>query len=248
MAIPIFLICAFLWFFPIYRRQGKTDRMPVRYLIFAILAGAIPAMIAILALQIPLGWGLEALKLKQTARILMESFASAGLIEELVKFLCAFVIVKIAKPKHCIDYVLLFGGVGLGYEISESIMLIESPLTAIIRGAFAYHILWQFWMGLFYWKLLQAKGNERIGCAFAAFGVPFALHGLNDFCCFLISNATQGLAEGAVLTEVQESAAVFGFVAFVGITLLCVAFNIVTMIECVSNTKAEREAAPVIPA
>lgn len=242
MAILIFLICAFLWYFPLYKKQGKTDRMPGKFLIFAILAGAIPAFIAIVALQIPIGWGLNALKLSPAAHDFLDAFVSAALVEELIKFLCGYIILRIARPRRCIDCILLFGGVGLGYEITESLMTLDSTITGLVRGVFAYHIVWQFWMGLFYWRFMQAEKGKRFGPALAAFGVPMLLHGLNDFICFMFSNVCVPVFAEEALSAAQEKAVTIWLLAFLGFIVVSIVFAIITMKKCFREAKLSREA------
>ena len=83
---------------------------------------------------------------------------------------------------------LVFGFVGMGYEIAES-MLIADPLAGIARGIFVAHIMYQFVMGHFFFESIHAKnlGNDADAKKnmFYSLAIPMLIHGINDLFCEL---------------------------------------------------------------
>lgn len=209
LSLVIFLIFVFVWYFPVWRRQGKTDRLPRWTILKAILLGLIPGFLAIILLQIAAGYLEKALALSGAAYRASDSYISAALVEECVKFLGAWLILRKAAPKRKVDYALIFGAVGLGYEVTETALgLSGSLLGGVIRGVFALHIIWQLWMGLYYYEYRRSKlaGDEKGKRKnfLLAFGVPVLLHGTNDFLAFMAEdsfNLAQAAGEsGAEMT------------------------------------------------
>lgn len=192
MALIIFLIFVLVWYLPVYRRQGKTDRLPRRTVPISILGGLIPGFLVIILLQLGLGYAVKPIKLSGIPSAAFESFISAALIEEGVKFLTGYLIVSKAKPKRKVDHALIFGAVGLGYEVTETCLMLDSPISGVFRGVFALHIIWQLWMGLYYFEYSRAKQRNdmpsaRKELALALF-VPFFMHGMNDFVIFVFES------------------------------------------------------------
>ena len=204
MPLILFVIFVFIWYFPIWIGQGKTNR-PSRWTIpLAILFGAIPLAIAAIVLQSFLGYGQRALALPEVANMAVDAFISAGVIEEGLKFLTAFLIIRKVDPKRKVDYVLIFGAVGLGYEITETLLGLDSIWAGLIRGVLASHVIWQLWMGMFFWELRQAKlRNDAKGVrknAIRMFAVPVLWHGVHDFIA-MITTAKVDAVDPAVLSN-----------------------------------------------
>ena len=203
MGFVIFFVFIFVWYFPAYVRQGKIGKPAGKHYILAILFGALPVMLAALILQIALTRLYRVLGVPSgTLHYALESFISAAAVEELLKFFFAWLIIRKVRPERQIDYALLFGAVGMGFEITESLMGMDSVLAAVIRGVFAYHILWQFWMGLYYRKYRQAREAEnasgKVKYFILTFLVPTLLHGINDFIAFMAEAAMDANNENAM--------------------------------------------------
>lgn len=191
MSLVIFLIFIFVWYFPVYKKQGQMNRMSKKTVPLTILIGMIPTFIAIILVQIPLGWLLQALSLPDIPRIAFDSFICAALVEELLKFFTAYLILRKVNPQRKVDYVLIFGAVGLGYEVTETLLGLDSMLAGAFRGVFALHIIWQFWMGMYYWEYRNTSASgKNLALTFA---VPILFHGLNDFLAFTVENKAAGL-------------------------------------------------------
>lgn len=203
MGFVIFFIFIFVWYFPAYVKQGRPGKPAGKHYLFAILLGAVPVMLAALILQVALTQLYRVLGVSSgTLRYALESFVSAAAAEELLKFFFAWLVIRRAGPERQIDYALLFGAVGMGFEITESLMGMDSVLAAVIRGVFAYHILWQFWMGLYYrkYRLAGEAGNasEKVKYFLLTFLVPIVLHGVNDFIAFMAEDAMNANNDNAM--------------------------------------------------
>ena len=253
MPLLLFVIFIFVWYFPIWKRQGKKEKLPRFTIAKAIGTGMIPGFLVIILFQVVLGYLQKALALPVAWDSAFSSFIGAALVEETVKFLGAWLIIRKVKPVRKVDYVLIFGAVGLGYEVTETLLLLDSVIAGVARGIFAQHIIWQLWMGMFYWEYCRAKeNNDREACRknlVSAFFVPFVLHGINDFVAFMAENAMKGMDNGmlenmqaaGVMTPELESAAVW-----VAVMLLFMVFEFVFQILCFKKAlkvaKQSREA------
>ncbi len=191
MAAIIFFIFVFVWYFPVWKVQGKEDKPPKYTLPVSFIIGAIPASILSAATTIGLALLNRHFQLSGMLVQAYMDFIATGLVEEFFKFLCGYLIIRHVKPKRHIDYILILGTVGMGFEVSESLLSISDIITSITRGAFALHIIWQFWMGLYFWKYQEAKKANRnlskILYLFIAFVIPVLMHGFNDFLVSVIS-------------------------------------------------------------
>ena len=236
MAFLVFAIFSFVWYYPAYKKQGNVDRLPGKAYRRAILFGIFPATILLLSAQLLLTYVRKLLPLGTVAHNLWEAFLSAAAVEEGVKFLFAWLVIRKFEPKRKIDYALIFAAVGMGYQIAESLMMMDGVVTALIRGIFAYHVLWQYWMGLYFFDYRQAKARGDEGAARKALllsvGVPFLLHGLNDFIAFMNGAAV----EGGIETEI--GAWVFAFLLFV---IASIVYLIITMKKVFRAAKESRE-------
>ena len=189
MAVIVFLIFVFVWYFPVWHRQGKEESLPRFTIAKSVFMGLIPGFLLIILLQIGLGYLFRALPLSDTAFTACDCYIGAAVVEEFVKFLMAYVVIRKVQPERKVDYVLIFGAVGLGYEVTETLLLLDSVIAGIGRGIFALHIIWQFFMGTYFYKYREAKqnGNETQArrSLLLAFGVPVFIHGTNDFLAFM---------------------------------------------------------------
>lgn len=185
MATVIFFIFVFVWYFPVWKVQGKEDKPPKFTLPVSFIIGAIPASILSAATTIGLALLNRHFHLSGMLVQAYMDFIGTGLVEEFFKFLGGYLVIRYVKPKRQIDYILILGTVGMGFEVSESLLSISDIITSITRGAFALHIIWQFWMGMYFWKYQETKKANRnlskILYLFIAFVIPVLLHGFNDF-------------------------------------------------------------------
>ena len=182
MPLIIFVAFIFVWYFPVWARQGKGNRLPVRPILRSVLAGMFPVFFAALIIQILLGNLYRALSVPYLMNKALSSYVDVALVEEGFKFLGAYLIIRKLDPQRKSDYILIFGAVGLGFEITETLLELDSPLAGAVRGMFAMHIIWEFWMGSFFWEYRQRR---KPGFLLLSLAVPFVLHGTNDFLCFV---------------------------------------------------------------
>lgn len=209
MPLIVFTFFIFVWYVPVWLRQEKSKRLSFLTFLKSVLIGMFPVFIVALIFQILLGKARQALGLPYVADKAYNSYLEAALTEELFKFLAAYLIIRKHAPQQKSDYVLIFGAVGLGFEITETLMELENILVGVVRGIFALHIIWQFWMGLYYWKYRQAKeaGNSKSARKnlICSLFVPFILHGTNDFLSFIGADQVQfideALPEGIAAAE-----------------------------------------------
>ena len=249
--VLIFIAFDFVWYFPVYRRQGLTDRLPRRTVPVSILVGLIPVFLASIFVQFGGGFLRRAIPFSEVANLALDSYFDAALVEELMKFLGAYLIVRKVCPKRKVDYVLIFGAVGLGFEVTESLLLMDSAIAALGRGVFALHIIWQFFMGMFFWEYRQAKqlgdrhGVRKNLCL--AFGVPIVLHGTNDFLAFMAERALNTLDAAApetleaveALAPETEAAGVWMLLLLIFLVVQIV-FQIVTFKMALKTAKESR--------
>lgn len=242
MLLPIitFTIFVFVWYFPVWYNQRKTNMLPKRTILKSVLVGMIPCAISILLIQIGLGFVVRSIKLQGLWLDAEEAYITAALVEECVKFFGAYLIIKKLKPSRKVDYVLIFGGVGLGYEIFETLLQLDSVLAGMIRGVFALHVIWQLWMGMFYWEYVQAKKSGNTAAKtknfLLAFGVPIFLHGTNDFLLFVAEKFIGN--PDAVQSMGNEDGWITAFIVFMA---LQIAFQIYTTKLAVKISKDSNE-------
>ena len=182
MPLLIFIVFIFVWYFPVWAGQGAGNRLPVRSVLNSVLLGIFPVFFSALILQILLGNLYRALSVPYLLNKALSAYVDAALVEEGFKFLGAYLVIRRLNPRRKSDYILIFGAVGLGFEITETLLELDSPLTGAVRGMFAMHIIWGFWMGSFFWEYRQ---SGKSGFLLLSLFVPFLLHGTNDFLCFV---------------------------------------------------------------
>ena len=163
---------------------------------------------------------------------LIEAFIIAACVEEFTKFFFANKMIGRIESYKKIDCMVIFGAVGLGYEIIESLMCgITNPLAAVVRGAFVAHVMYQFIMVTHYfeWKKAEQEGDIRRANTqrFLTFFVPIMIHGMNDWLC----NMTTGVDTRA---EVIQSAA-----AILGVMVLNVVVLIVGLVKAKRSIQDE---------
>ena len=153
--------------------------------------GLILATIVLLLCQIALGWVFMLAGINDN-RILMcflHAFIMYGLIEEATKFGCARLALRKHEALKKIDIMLVFGFVGMGYEIAET-MIMGNLIAGIGRGVFVAHIMYQFIMGHFFYESVHAKSmGDKAGATknmILSLAVPTLIHGINDLFCELL--------------------------------------------------------------
>ena len=242
MPFLIYAIFSLLWFFPPYKKQGRLGKPKGWTYWKAFLLGLIPATILLLLCQFAITYLMKQFSVSSAVYHAVDAFVCAALIEECVKFLFAVLVVKKADVTRKIDYALLFGAVGLGYQAAETFMMLDSVLSAILRGAFAYHLMWQMCMGLFFYEAVRAKeaGNQRRykWKLLLSFAVPIILHGFNDFIIFMAQDAMAGGSEEAKGTWI---------LAFVVFLAVMIAFVILTEKRVFRAARESREADAELP-
>ena len=207
LELILLLIFIFIWFRPVLKRQkevgGYVDK---KAKITALLLGLIPATIVLLLCEIGLGWvfKLSGISDHRMLNAVLKAFVMYGVIEELTKYLFARLGLKKFETLKKIDIMVIFGFVGMGYEIAES-LFVGNPFAGVVRGIFVAHIMYQFIMGHFFYESIRAQnqGNEafakrnRIFCL----AIPILIHGVNDCVCEVMSvivEADPSIAESAM--------------------------------------------------
>ena len=232
LIVILCIIAALVWYLPVFLKQSKTDRLPGKTSIISVLTGAFPVMIAALILQIAVSFAMRAMEIKGALYNFCDAFISAALIEEGLKFLAAYIIVKKVKTQNKIHYILIFGAVGAGFMITENVMKSGSVLGSVLGAIFAFHIIWQYWMGMYFFEYSQAKqigDKSKAGKNLTlALGVPFLIHGLNDFIAFVAEPLSAG--------EITDQEAYILLALMIWIVLMIV-FVIITMRKVIKTEK-----------
>ena len=183
MPTILFIIFSLIWYLPVYLKQGKEGRLSFKYCLLAIFLGAVPVFIVSVACQVLIGLVCKWLGLAGAAKDAFNAFFQAALVEEAFKMLAALFVIKKAKPQRKIDYVLLFGGVGLGFGLTESAIGVTNVASAILGAVLAFHLFWQYFMGLEYYEYKKRAPGGKVHLVLS-FLVPFVMHGINDFLVF----------------------------------------------------------------
>ncbi len=116
----------------------------------------------------------------------LSSFISFSLVEETVKFITALIVLKMFKIKGAKNYILVFGMIGIGFEIIESLLYVATAgiVAMIFRSIFALHVFFQIWMGLFVYRAHKCKelsddSGSKTNMAIS-FCIPVLIHGIHD--------------------------------------------------------------------
>lgn len=241
MTAILLIILSLIWYFPVYRRQGEVDRLPLRVCLKAIFVGMVPVFLCSILVQGLMGFIPGRNALPQLAKLAVSAFIEAGLVEELAKFTGAYLILKKVQPTRKLDYVLIFGGVGLGFHLTESLMGTsgDGVLLTAVRAVLVLHLLWQYWMAMEYFEYRKGvnAGDKRLLRRTLLF--PILFHGLNDFLAFACSEA--------VLSESQELAAA-AFLLFVVWMVVIIVYMVYIMRRVKRVVKESREAVPAAAA
>ena len=190
LAIFITVVCGILWYMPLYRKAAGPDRVGKKPLIIAFLIAFFVDFIVTFVIQNILGLIYRQVGIadESLAKHYLTSFISYALIEEAVKFFTGLILLKKFKIKGAKNYILVFGIIGIGFEIAETFLYVASSGmgAAIFRGIFALHVFFQIWMGIFVYRAHKCRELADDGAAkrnmTVAFVVPLLIHGIHDAC------------------------------------------------------------------
>jgi hypothetical protein len=195
----ILLIFIFVWFYPVLKRHRQMEAYADKKTkLKALLFGLVPATVVLFSCQFALGWlfKLAGISDKGILICFLRGYIMYALIEELTKFGFAYLVIKKFEKLKKIDIMLIFGLVGMGYEITET-LFVGNLFSGIGRGLFVAHIMYQLIMGHFFYESIHAKENgDDAGTKknkILSLAIPMLLHGTNDLFCELAQLASEGL-------------------------------------------------------
>ncbi len=182
LIIPASII-SLLWYMPGIKLQGENAVLQKKDYMWGVLkAGLLTTCLLIMLTEIV--WdmlfkftGITGLPLE-----LIGSFFRAALLEEALKYIGAIMCIDKFKPRRKIDFVMLFGLIGLVYNIFEKLFL--GGAASIVGALVPMHLMWQFNQGAHYYEHKKAvlagdkerAKKEKIGYLL----VPFIFHGCWD--------------------------------------------------------------------
>ncbi len=247
LGVAISVIFIFVWFRPILKRQkesgGYVDK---KQKITALVLGLIPASVALLACEILLAFVFKSIGVykNEYLKAFLHAFIMYAFIEEAVKFLFSYLVIRRFERLKKIDIMIIFGFVGMGYEIAETFFN-NNLFAGIMRGIFIAHIMYQFIMGHFFYESIHAKNNGDAVLSkknmFFCFAVPMLIHGVNDFLVGLVSIFGVHLADIKDEQTLNLNAAIF-FICFIMIAVI----NVFCLIWGLKLAKKDPEVEVVI--
>lgn len=168
--IPVFI------YKKILKGHGTVKRKT--YIVLFILAATLYTLPIIILEQV---WDAIFKNVAMSAAVkkIVVSFLRAALLEEAVKYLFTYRVVKKHASVGLKEVILLAGIVGIGYGFTEKLAYANGAaiiLNALVPG----HMVFQWFMGYYIYKGLQADGKERGKCFRRAFFIPFLIHGVWD--------------------------------------------------------------------
>ena len=226
----------------LYLRMIKREKPSIgkAQAIVPIVFGAVSLLVSVF---ITLGFGIVLLKLgynknnidNLAIRSLISSFFSAGLSEEISKFLFIILSIKIFKPKNVYEYLLTGFGVGMGFTMFEE-FLYGSNLVVLILRMFiiTFHAVLGSIMASYIGKAKYYKQNniENKNAAFEyikSLLIPILIHTIYD--ATNIKNA--GLEDGVPL-HIQEIA------IYIALITIVVAFIVQIIVHIRIKKDAEK--------
>ena len=220
--------------------KRETPSIGKAQAIVPIVFGAVSLLVSVF---ITLGFGIVLLKLgynknnidNLAIRSLISSFFSAGLSEEISKFLFIILSIKIFKPKNVYEYLLTGFGVGMGFTMFEE-FLYGSNLVVLILRMFiiTFHAVLGSIMASYIGKAKYYKQNniENKNAAFEyikSLLIPILIHTIYD--ATNIKNA--GLEDGVPL-NIQEIA------IYIALITIVVAFIVQIIVHIRIKKDAEK--------
>lgn len=238
MALIIFIICCLVWYLPLYRKQGR--KLPGKTYLKGILEGAFPVMLICLLVQTALTFVFRFMDLTDKTVLLLDALISAAVVEESFKFIFARRLAAKGGAESRIQYAMLFGAVGMGFQISESLMGMGGGLLpALMRGVLAYHVVWQYWMGLYYYDYVRAKDSAdkktRTKLLAKSVGIPVLLHFVNDYIAFMMDHVMNN--------DAPENEQTLWIMLFLCFFIFSVFYLVMTMKKMNRAAKESREEA-----
>ena len=232
LALVIFFIFVLVWYLPLFLKHKKAGLEPAKFYLLAFVLGLASMAIA-LALQLGLQKIIDvsgvANKLPTVAVVCLETLLSASLIEELSKYAMGRLATWRVPNLSEAGCMLLFGMVGLSFEVVETFMGGVDLGTSIFRGVTAMHIFFQLWMGKFWWRAMNAKakgdGSGFVKYTLISVLVPIIAHWLWDF--------------GAMLMSGQGGSGELMFAGAVLVIVAAVAIIVATLRTCYKTANAE---------
>lgn len=234
LGLIVLLLFIFVWCRPVLKRQkevgGYIDKKTEGK---ALVLGLIPVSVVLLLCQIALGWIFKWLGMDNHEILMcfLKSFIMYGMIEEFTKYAFAHMVIKKFEKLKKIDIMLIFGFVGMGYEIMESIF-VGDLFAMIARGVFVAHIMYQFVMGHFFYESIHAKNEGNDAGAkkngIYALAIPILIHGFNDLFCELtpiFTDKLQGL-NAEEITTAQAMPSLICVVAIILTNLFCLIWGL----------------------
>lgn len=189
VGILLLMLLECLWYIPIYKKYKGDDKVSKKKIIQAFLWGFIPAFVVAVVLSGVIDRVAKFAGVDEQSILyaFIVTFIEYALIEELVKFLFSKIGMRKLELSH-VNTVLIFGAVGMGFNILESVLFIATvnPIAgALFRGVCGGHIFYQFFMGYYVWLAWQAKKAEDTSAyrknMLIGLAVPILVHGLHDF-------------------------------------------------------------------
>lgn len=233
MAIIQFLISTIVLAI-LYVRMIKRETPSIgkAQAIVPIIFGAISLLVSVF---ITLGIGIILFKLgydknnidNLALRSLVSSFFSAGLSEEISKFLFILLSIKIFKPKNVYEYLLTGFGVGMGFTMFEE-FLYGSNLVVLILRMFiiTFHAVFGSIMASYIGKAKYYKQNkvENKNPAFEyikSLLIPILIHTIYD-----ATNIKNAGLESGVPQNIQEIAITIALITIVVAFVLQIVIHI----------------------
>ena len=189
IGILVLMLLECLWYIPIYKKYKSDEKVSKKMIVKAFFWGFIPAFLVSVVLsgtinRVTLLAGVDEQSMLHS---FIETFIEYALVEELIKFLFSKINLRKLELSH-VNTVLIFGAVGMGFNILESVLFLATvnPIAgALFRGICGGHIFYQFFMGYYVWLAWQAKKAEDTSAyrknMLIGLAVPILIHGLHDF-------------------------------------------------------------------
>lgn len=212
----IVVVLSLCWYMPVYKKAAGPDRVDKKTLRNTFFVGLVPTFIVAFFIQMGIAFIYNHVGLEEgsAVRVIITAFVSYALVEESAKMFFGSIMVKRLKEVNAKNYILVFGMIGIGFEIFESMMLVGMAgiIGAILRGVLALHVICQIWMGGYCYRAYKCKENaDRAGYRknmILALLIPVLVHGFHDSC-----SAAGILTEGMGSTGTVVTVIVYGLAA-----------------------------------
>lgn len=235
LGAPVLLLFAAIWYLPLFLKHRKIVKEPIRYYIFAFLLGLASVLLA-MGIQIGVGFLTKNLKTEGTATVIrgiLNVLIVVAVTEEMIKFFLGYLVVRKIPGLTEAGCMLIIGAVGLGFETLETTATFN-VLNAAIRGLTALHIMFQLWMGKFWWRARKSRETDdaagykkNLAIAFTA---PILVHAIFDY---LILKAVK-LVEDGVVSQMT------GLFMTALALIVAFAFIVITEISAYRTVREER--------